>query len=96
MNRIHLESPEKMELAALLQASIPSQLKVLSIGIERTRKRIKEFEARFQMTGDEVCRASPGGDMGGQEEVMEWAGEMETLRRLQRDHHLPKETEICS
>jgi len=96
MNRIHLESPEKKQLAVLLQASISDQLKVLTIGIEKTQKKIEQFEKQFHMSSDEFYQAYLRGDMGDEEAVMEWAGEIETLRKLQQDYRLLKETEICS
>jgi hypothetical protein len=96
MNHIHLESPEKQRLAALLRASISDQLKVIEMGIEKTQKNIERFEKQFHMSRDEFYQAYLKGDLGDEEAVMEWAGEIETLRRLQQDYSLLKETEICS
>ena len=96
MNRILLESPDKQQLAILLQASISDQLKTLTIGMEKTRRKIEQFEKQFQMASDEFYQAYLNGEMGDDEAVLEWAGEIETLRKLQQDYHLLNETEICS
>jgi hypothetical protein len=71
----------------------PDQLKMLAIGIEKTQERIKEFEKQFHMSSSEFYQAYPRGDMGDDEAVMEWAGEIETLRKLQHDYRLLEEIE---
>jgi hypothetical protein len=96
MSRIHLETPDKQQLAVLLQASISDQLKVIERGIEKTQKNIERFEKQFHMSSDEFYQAYLTGTMGDEECVMQWAGEVETLRKLRQDYSLLKETEICS
>ncbi|MBI1745475.1 MAG: hypothetical protein HYR55_02680 [Acidobacteria bacterium] len=95
MTRINLESPEKEHLAELLKASIQSQLKALAIGIEKTKKKIQGFETQFQMPSVQFHQEYLKGNMGDAEAVMEWAGEIETLRKLERDYVLLIEAEVC-
>jgi len=70
-------------LRPLVESAIRSELRMLDLGLERTRQRLHDFEAQYDMSSQEFARRFAVGDIAESLDFIEWAGEIETYRRLE-------------
>ncbi|MEW6606084.1 MAG: hypothetical protein AB1414_01350 [bacterium] len=94
MTKLVIESDELPYTSLLIKTAIVDELKTISWAIEMTIRRLKEFEQKYKKTSVEFYQQFQKGITGDSEEVMEWAGEYETLLRLQQNFSRLKEIEI--
>jgi len=95
MTKISIESEKSQKVVPLVKTAIGKEIKILQLGIERTKKNLKELEEKFEMKTDEFFARYIKGEMGDKMDFIKWAGEYETLLKLQEDYSELKETEIC-
>ncbi len=81
---ISTESPEKVK--PLLRAAIENELKLLELGIQRTRGRLAAFEAQYKMPTEEFERRFNGKDLTETLDFIDWSGEIQMLRLLEEKH----------
>ena len=92
MPTITLEVQDSLKAIPLLEAAIHRQIAYVAIGIEKTRKRIEEFEQKYGCQIEKVDRIVPTLDPL---ERVEWEGEVEMLRRLEEERHLLETMRVC-
>ena len=56
MSEVTLISSYKHPLKPLVKAALENELKLIEAGIQRTRSRLDEFEAKYHYTTDEFIR----------------------------------------
>ena len=95
MTKLVIESDELQHTSLLVKTAIADELKTISWVIEMTIRRLTEFEQEYKKTSAEFYQQFQKGVTGDSEEVMEWAGEYETLLRLQQNFSRLKEMEIA-
>ena len=82
MPTITLEVQDSLKAVPLLEAAIHRQIAAVAIGIEKTRKRIAEFEQKYgchlEKVDGMVLTLAPL-------ERVEWEGEVEMLWRLEAE-----------
>ena len=83
---------DSLKAIPLLEAAIHRQIAYVAIGIEKTRKRIEEFEQKYGCQIEKVDRIVPTLDPL---ERVEWEGEVEMLRRLEEERHLLETIRVC-
>jgi type III secretory pathway component EscV len=92
MPTITLEVQDSLKAVSLLEAVIHRQIAYVAIGIEKTRKRIEEFEQKYGCQIEKVDKIVPTLDPL---ERVEWEGEVEMLRRLEEERHLLETIRVC-
>lgn len=71
------------------------ELKGLEIGIEKTARRLKRFEQKFNQETLAFYQQFQTGQLGDSIEYIQWAGEYETLLQLQQDFQDLSEAHLC-
>ena len=80
-------------LKPLLASAIQSELRILELGLARIAERLQAFEKQYGFTSEEFVQRFATGEIGESLDSIEWAGEIETYRRLEGQWQaLPKAT----
>jgi hypothetical protein len=79
----------------LLQVALDHELRVLKIGMEKTRHNLHQFEQQFDMESEHFYQEFQTGTMGDALDYIKWAGEYETLVQLQQDYAELQEIQLC-
>jgi len=83
--QIVIELKDRKGIQPIIQA-IESYKKRLQASIERTKRRLAEFEQRYGVKTDYFLREMSAEDLqGGDLEYVEWAGEAKLLEGLQSE-----------
>ena len=96
MTRVIIEPGATSNVKNLVKSAVENELKVIRFGIAKTKRKLEELEERFGMKSNDFYKNFNEGKMGDDLEHIRWAGEYETLDRLQRDYNDLLGTEICS
>jgi len=80
---ITVTADSKVSLKPLLESAIQTEVKVLALGLQRTRDRLAEFEQRFGMSSADFERRFNAHDLDESLDFIEWLGEIKTLRLLE-------------
>ena len=96
MARIIIEPQNANNVKSLVKSAVENELKIIGLGIAKTKKKLEELEKKFGMDSENFYKKFNKGKMGDDLEYIRWAGEYETLQKLQRDHSDLAETELCS
>ncbi len=86
MTQLIVKSSSASNVRPLIQAALDHEARILQIGIQKTTRRLQDFERRFEMESLKFYQDFQAGKMGDDMEYMKWAGEYETLLQLQEDH----------
>jgi hypothetical protein len=93
--RIILEPEGTDELKTLIKAALDNEQKIISIGIRKTRENLHKLENKYKMDSESFYRKYSSGEMGDDMEYLKWAGEVETLDKLQMNLKELSEAEVC-
>ena len=86
MIRLQIQSDAKEGALDIVQAAISSEVKRLEIGLHRTERKIARFEKEYNVSSDVFQRDFTAEDMKkGDQEYIEWAGEIKVRERISRD-----------
>jgi len=80
----------------LVGLALENQLRVLTAGIAKTRSKLSEFEKENGMESSVFHKRYEEGKLGDDLKYIRWAGEYETLKRLEKDHQDLQGIELCS
>lgn len=94
MSRIIVEQENTQELKTLVRGALENEIKIISIGIRKTQDNLRELEDRYKIDSETFYRRYSAGEMGDRIEYIKWAGEVETLKRLQENLTELSEAEI--
>lgn len=95
MSKIIVEHKGTEELKALVKGALENEIKILTIGLRKTQENLKELEKRYKMGSGTFSEKYSSGELGDHSEYIRWAGEIETLERLQRNLKELSEAEVC-
>jgi len=95
MTQIKIQ-PYKNELEYLLQRAVENELKFINYGITRTKKEMINLEEKYNLDSDQFYQKYQAGLMGDDIVYIKWAGEYETLKRLNINLAMLKEIDIVS
>ena len=71
-------------------------MRIIGFGIAKTKKKLAELEMKHGMKSKDFYQEFQKGERGDEIQYIRWAGEYETLERLQKDHTELKDLELCS
>lgn len=83
MSELRLVSPSERPLKPLVEAALANEVRLLESGIQRTKKRLQQFEESHQMASEEFVRRFENNELDESLEYIEWIGEYRLLKRLQ-------------
>lgn len=83
-------------LKNLIKVAVENQLKVISFGIAKTERKLGELEKEGGMDSKYFYEEFQKGKLGDDLKFIRWAGEYETLVRLQEDYNELQRVELCS
>jgi hypothetical protein len=96
MEQLQIKAKSATNATILIRSALENQMMLIDFGISKTERKLKEFEREFGMTSRKFYEKFSQGKIGDDFEYMKWAGEYETLQRLQKDHDALKDLELCS
>ena len=76
--------------------AIENQLRVINLGIAKTKRKLGELEKEIGMNSKDFYEEFQKGKLGDDLKFIRWAGEYETLERLQKDYTDLQGIELCS
>lgn len=94
MQQIIVSTDSSIALRPLLESAIQTELRMLAVGIERTRDRIEGFERQYEMDSHEFEALLHSGGIQENIELIEWSGEIETLRRLESKYNALQKAQL--
>ena len=83
-------------LKNLIKVAVENQLKVIHFGIAKTKRKLGELEKESGMDSKYFYKEFQNGKLGDDLKFIRWAGEYETLERLQKDYNELYGVELCS
>jgi hypothetical protein len=83
VQQVMISTDAPVALKPLLESAIRSELRMMDLGLERTRQRLQGFEAQYGINSREFARRFATGEIAESLDTIEWAGEIETYRRLE-------------
>jgi len=69
----------------LLARVINNEYRRLQLELKITEERIKKFENKYRMSSKEFLEKYARGEMGDEEELMEWYGELKFLESIRKE-----------
>ncbi|MDZ7696497.1 MAG: hypothetical protein U5R49_06085 [Deltaproteobacteria bacterium] len=96
MARVIIQPESAGNLRDLIQSAVEDELKAIDFGIAKTKRKLGELEKEFGMNTSEFYEDFQKGKLGDDLKFIRWAGEVETLEKLQKDHSDLKGIELCS
>lgn len=95
MPKIIIEPEGTEELRTLVKGALGNEIKLITIGLKKTRENLKNYEGKFKMDSETFYKKYSSGEVGDDVEYIRWAGEIETLRKLERNLKDLSEAEVC-
>ncbi len=83
MAELTLISQDSGSLKPLIEGAISEALRLTETGIQRTERRLKEFEEKYQVSTQEFLRRYQNDEMSETLDLDEWIGESRMLQHLQ-------------
>ncbi len=96
MTRVIIQPESSENVRNLIKIAVENQLRIINLGITKTMKKLHEIEKETGMKSSVFYEEFQKGNLGDEIRFIKWAGEHETLERLQRDYNDLKEIELCS
>lgn len=96
MSQVILRSQSAEPLLPLVNAVLKAEMDSILLGIQRTEAKIKKFEEKHGMRTEDMSKKKSSEINGGEMELLEWEGEVETLRRLKRKLQALTEIDVCT
>jgi len=96
MAQVIIRPQDADNLKNLIKGAVENQLRVINFGIDRTKRKLGELEKESGMDTKYFYEEFQKGKLGDDFKFIRWAGEYETLVRLQRDCNELQEVELCS
>jgi len=94
LQQLTIKTTNSTVLKSLLESAIESEKRVLALGLERTRKRLAEFEQKFSMTSAEFERQLDAFEIQENVEFTDWRMEIGMLRLLESQYQTLCEAEL--
>lgn len=95
MPKITIKSEGPEELRMLVKGALENEMKIINIGLKKTMESLRKLEDRFKLDSETFYRKYLTGEIGDNIEYIRWAGEIETLKRLEKNLKDLSEAEVC-
>ena len=96
MARVIIKPQTADNLRSLIRLAVENQLRVINFGIAKTKRKLGELEKETGMDSKDFYEEFQKGKLGDGLKYIRWAGEYETLERLQKDYTDLQGIELCS
>ncbi len=92
MSPVRISSTQnEEEILPLIQTAIENEIRRLEISLKLARQRLAKFERKYGVASDYFIKHMAAEDLtGGDDEFVQWAGEYELAKRLERKIHYLK------
>jgi hypothetical protein len=80
--QVTVTTDAQVALKPLLESALRSELRMVELSLQRTSQRLHTFEDQYGWTSDEFEHRFNAGELAESLDFIEWAGEIETYRRL--------------
>ncbi|MBM4137378.1 MAG: hypothetical protein FJ241_11180 [Nitrospira sp.] len=95
MPKIIIKPEGPGELKTLVKGALENEIKILTIGLKKTQENLQKLEERYKMDSSTFYERYSTGEIGDNIEYIRWAGEFETLKKLQRNLKELSEAKVC-
>lgn len=95
LQELTIRTNDRATLEPVLKAAIENEKKMLSLGMERTQKRLVEFEQQYGMTSDLFERRLNAMEVTETVAFSEWRMEIGMLRLLENQYRALQEAELA-
>ena len=86
MTRLQIQSDDKDRIVVVIKSAISSEIKRLELGLEKTNRKIEQFEKEYNISSDQFLDNYAAEDMkNGDQEYIQWAGELKIRDRIRED-----------
>jgi len=98
MSQLILEYEGKVSVENSIKSAIDRETKILKIGIDLSKKALKQFEEKYKMVSEIFFDKMEKGELDDNLDFIEWAGEYELLLRTEQKLNTLKgiRIRICS
>ena len=97
MIKLQIQSDTKDGVIDIVRAAISSEIKRLEIGLYKTNKQIEKYEIEYNVTSEVFQKGLSAEDMRkGDQEYIEWAGELKIREKIMADLKKLKEIEYVA
>lgn len=86
MTKLKIQSEANDSAVEIIKSAIAAETKRLEIGLQKTHRRIKQFEETYKILSEEFLADFAAEDMKSKDiEYVEWAGELKIRDRITAD-----------
>ena len=97
MIKLQIQSDTKDGVIDIVRAAISSEIKRLEFGLFKTNKQIEKYETEYNVTSEVFQKEFSAEDMRkGDQEYIEWAGELKIREKITADLKKLKEIEYVA
>jgi hypothetical protein len=96
MAQVIIQPKPSENLRNLIKLAVENQLRIISFGIAKTKRKLRDLEQETGKKSLDFYKEFQDGKLGDDLKFIRWAGEHETLARLQKDYNELKGIELCS
>lgn len=94
LQQVTITTNRAVELKPLVESALRSELRLLSLGLERTQRRMQAFEQQYHLDSDEFERRFNAGVLEESLDFIEWEGEIKTYRLLKSQQLALREVQL--
>ena len=94
LQQVNIKTRDRATLKPLLESAIENEIKLLSLGLNRTRKRLAKFEREFGMSSAEFERRLNAFELTETVEFTDWRMEIGMLHLLESQYQALQETQV--
>jgi hypothetical protein len=94
LQQLTITTADKTTLKLLVESALENEKKMLAFGIERTLKRLAEFEQQFDMSSAEFERRLNALELAETVEFTDWRMEIGMLRLLESQYRTLREAQL--
>lgn len=97
MIKLQIQSDKEDRVIDIIRAAISAEIKRLEIGLDKTTKRIEKFETEYNVTSEVFQKEFSAENLKkGDQEYIEWAGELKIREKIAEDLGKLKEIEYVA
>ena len=86
MTKLQIQSDTEESAVDIIRVAISAEIKRLEIGLQRTERKIEKFEKEYRVSSEVFKEKFAAEDMKrGDEEYIEWAGELKMREKILMD-----------
>lgn len=95
LEQVTIKTQDRAALKPLLESAIENEIKLLSLGLDRTRKRLAEFEQKYDMASSEFERRLDALELEETVEFTDWRLEIGMLHLLESQYQTLQESQVA-